>query len=144
VFLSSKKSKVRNLSYPVCFRWCCLAFVLAVAERKRVLVIAIILAIPATAGSWINHFWPAVVPPPVFLVGGPVLISFVIVYLLRFILRAPSVTPEVITLSIVGYGDITPVSRIARRLARWKRWPGCFMWRSWIARLVSLYSSSEI
>src|SRR4029453_9257166 len=47
-----------------------LAGVLAVAHRKRVLVIALLLAIPAVAGRWINHFRPDLAPPAVFLVGG--------------------------------------------------------------------------
>src|SRR5437762_6154203 len=146
-----------------------LAGVVAVADRKRVLVIAIVLAIPAIAGRWINHFRPDLIPPAVFLVAGLILIAFVVGNLLRFVLRAPSVNTEVlcasisaylmlglmwtmaywlvdqltpggafsfntntgtrsmngftgfyfsfITLSTVGYGDITPVSRIARWLA---------------------------
>src|SRR5437762_7008185 len=146
-----------------------LAGVLTVADRKRVLVITIVLAIPAIAGRWINHFCPDLIPPAVFLVAGLILIAFVVGNLLRFVLRAPSVNTEVlcasisaylmlglmwtmaywlvdqltpggafsfntntgtrsmngftgfyfsfITLSTVGYGDITPVSRIARWLA---------------------------
>jgi Ion channel len=145
-----------------------LSAVLAVADRKRVFFIALLLAIPAIGGRWINHFWPNLVPPTVFLVAALGLVAFVVMNLLRFILRAPSVTLEVlcasistylmlglmwtvaywlvdqltpgafafntgpgkqsmkgfngfyfsfITLSTVGYGDITPVSRIARWLA---------------------------
>src|SRR6266516_6417659 len=145
-----------------------LAGIVAVADRKRVLVIAIVLAIPAIAGRWINHFRPDLAPPAVFLTAGLVLIAFVVANLLRFVLRAPSVNVEVlcasisaylmlglmwtmaywlvdqltpgafsfntnagprsmngfntfyfsfIILSMVGYGDITPVSRIARWLA---------------------------
>src|SRR5207244_11160700 len=40
-----------------------LAGVVAVADRKRVLVIAIVLAIPAIAGGWLNHFSPERLPP---------------------------------------------------------------------------------
>jgi hypothetical protein len=172
-----------------------IAGVLAVAERKRVLVIAIILAIPTIAGRWINHFRPDLVPPAVFLVGGLVLITLVIVYLLRFILRAPSVNAEVlcasisaylmlglmwtmaywlvdrltpggafsfntstgtrsmngftgfyfsfITLSTVGYGDITPVSKIARWLAAMEAMTGLLYVAVLIARLVSLYSAPK-
>ena len=146
-----------------------LSAVLAVADRKGVFFIALVLAIPAIAGRWINHFWPDLVPPPVFLIAGLALIAFVVANLLRFVLRAPSVNTEVlcasisaylmlgllwtvaywlvaqvtpnafafntasgtkqtmagfnafyfsfITLSTVGYGDITPVSKIARWLA---------------------------
>src|SRR5947208_7169742 len=172
-----------------------LAAVLAVADRKRVLVIALVLAIPAIAGRWINHFRPNLVPSPVFLVAGLVLVYFVVGNLLRFVLRAPSVTLEVlcasitaylmlglmwtlaywvvdrltpggafsfntnagehsmngfngfyfsfITLSTVGYGDITPVSRIARWLAAMEAMTGMLYVAVLIARLVSLYSAPK-
>ena len=171
------------------------AGVLAVADRKRVLVIALVLAVPAVGGRWTNHFRPDLVPPAVFLVGGLILIIFVVAHLLRFVLRAPSVTTEVlcasisaylmlglmwtmaywlvdqltpggafsfntnagtrsmngfngfyfsfITLSTVGYGDITPVSRIARWLAAMEAMTGLLYVAVLIARLVSLYSSPK-
>ena len=170
-----------------------LAGIVAVADRKRVLVIAIVFAIPAIAGRWINHFRPDLIPPAVFLVAGLILIAFVIANLLRFVLRAPSVNTEVlcasisaylmlglmwtmaywlvdqltpggafsfntntgtrsmngftgfyfsfITLSTVGYGDITPVSRIARWLAAMEAMTGLLYVAVLIARLVSLYSA---
>src|SRR5213596_1431709 len=171
------------------------AGVLAVADRKRVLVIALVLAVPAVAGRWINHFRPDLIPPAVFLVAGLILIAFVVGNLLRFVLRAPSVNTEVlcasisaylilglmwtmaywlvdqltpggafsfntntglrsingfngfyfsfITLSTVGYGDITPVSRIARWLAAMEAMTGLLYVAVLIARLVSLYSSPK-
>src|SRR6266704_655458 len=170
-----------------------LAGVLAVADRKRVLVIALMLAVPAVGGRWINHFRPDLVPPAVFLVGGLILIILVVAHLLRFVLRAPSVTTEVlcasisaylmlglmwtmaywlvdqltpggafsfntnagtrsingfngfyfsfITLSTVGYGDITPVSKVARMLAAMEAMTGLLYVAILIARLVSLYSA---
>jgi len=169
------------------------AGVLAVADRKRVLVIALVLAIPAIAGRWINNFRPDLVPPAVFLVGGLILIIFVVGHLLRFVLRAPVVTTDVlcasisaylmlglmwtmaywlvdqltpggafsfntnagtrsingfngfyfsfITLSTVGYGDITPVSKVARMLAAMEAMTGLLYVAILIARLVSLYSA---
>jgi hypothetical protein len=172
-----------------------LAGVVAVADSKRVLVIAIVLAIPAIAGRWINHFRPDLIPPAVFLLAGLILIAFVVGNLLRFVLRAPSVNTEVlcasisaylmlglmwtmaywlvdqltpggafafntntgkqsmkgfnafyfsfITLSTVGYGDITPVSRIARWLAATEAMTGLLYVAVLIARLVSLYSTPK-
>jgi hypothetical protein len=171
------------------------AGVVAVADRKRVLVIAIVLAIPAIAGRWINHFRPDLIPPVVFLVAGLILIAFVVGNLLRFVLRAPSVNTEVlcgsisaylmlglmwtlaywlvdqltpggafsfntnagtrsingfngfyfsfITLSTVGFGDITPVSRMARWLAAMEAMTGLLYVAVLIARLVSLYSAPK-
>jgi ion channel len=171
-----------------------LCAVLAVAESKRVLVIAIVLAIPAIAGRWISHFRPDLVPPPVFLTAGLVLIAFVVANLLRFVLRAPSVNMDVlcasisaylmlgllwtvaywlvdqltpgafafntnegrqsiggfnafyfsfITLSTVGYGDITPVSKVARMLAAMEAMTGLLYVAVLIARLVAIYSSQS-
>ena len=172
-----------------------LSAVLAVADRKGIFFIALVLAVPAIVGRWISHFRPDLVPPPVFLVGGLALIAFVVANLLRFILRAPSVNTEVlcasisaylmlgllwtvaywlvaqvnpsafafstagatkqtmagfdafyfsfITLSTVGYGDITPVSRIARWLAATEAMTGLLYVTVLIARLVSLYSTPK-
>ena len=77
-----------------------LSAVLAVADRKGAFFIALVLAIPAIAGRWINHFRPDLVPSPVFLTAGLVLIGFVVANLLRFVLRAPSVNVEVLCASI--------------------------------------------
>jgi len=169
-----------------------LSAVLAVSDRRSVLLIALVLAIPAIAGRWINHFRPDLVHPAVFLTAALVLVAFVVVNLLRFVWRAPSVNIEVlcasisaylmlglmwtmaywlvdqltpgafafnagqrsmngfngfyfsfITLSTVGYGDITPVSRIARWLAAMEAMTGLLYVAILISRLVGLYSSAK-
>jgi voltage-gated potassium channel len=169
--------------------------VLAVSNRRSTLVVAVLLAIPAIIGRWIDHFRPHLVPPAVFLIAGLVLVAFVVINLLRFVLRAPSVSIEVlcasisaylmlglawtmaywlvdqltpggafsfntnagprsmngftgfyfsfITLSTVGYGDITPVSRIARWLAAMEAMTGLLYVAILIARLVALYSTPK-
>lgn len=169
-----------------------LCAVVAVADRKEIFLIALILAVPAIVGRWVNHFRPDLVAPPVFLTAGLVLIAFVVANLLRFVLRAPSVNLDVlcaslsaylmlgiiwtiaywlvdqltpggafafntggekqsmrgfnafyfsfVTLSTVGYGDITPVSKIARMLAALEAMTGLLYVAVLIARLVSLYS----
>ncbi len=80
-----------------------LSAVLAVANRRRTLIVALLLAVPAVGGRWINHFRPHLVPPAIFLVAGLALIAFVVVNLLRFVLRAPSVNLEVLCASISAY-----------------------------------------
>ena len=171
-----------------------LSAVLAVADRKGIFYVALLLAIPAIVGRWINHFQPDLVPPPVFLTAGLVLIAFVVANLLRFVLRAPSVNAEVlcasisaylmlgllwtlaywlvdqltpgafafntamgthsirgfnafyfsfITLCTVGYGDITPVSKVARMLAAMEGITGLLYVAVLIARLVSIYSTPK-
>jgi ion channel len=169
-----------------------IAAVFAVANRKRSLVIALVLAIPAITARWINQLRPDLVHPTVFLVCALVLLAFVIGHLLYFVLRAPVVNVEVlcasiaaylmlgltwtvaywlvdqltpggafsfnttrgahsmngftgfyfsfITLSTVGYGDITPVSQAARLLAAMEAMTGLLYVAVLIARLVSLYS----
>ena len=184
-----------NLILSLLFTLVLFAAVFAVANRKRSLAIALVLVVPAIAGRWINHFRPDVVHPAVFLVCALLLLAFVIAHLLRFVLRAPVVTVEVlcgsiaaylmlglmwtvaywlvdqltpggafsfntngggqsingftgfyfsfITLSTVGYGDITPVSRFARWLAALEAMTGLLYVAVLIARLVSLYSAAK-
>ncbi len=171
-----------------------LSAVVAVANRRGTFIVALLLLLPAIAGRWINHFRPDLIHPAVFLVAGLVLVGFVVANLLHFILRAPSVTLEVlcaslsaylmlglawtmaywlvdqltpeafsfntstemrsmngftgfyfsfITLSTVGYGDITPVSKIARWLAAMEAITGLLYVAVLIARLVALYSSPK-
>jgi voltage-gated potassium channel len=172
-----------------------IAAVFAVANRKRSLVIALVLAIPAIIARWVNQLRPDLVHPAVFLVCALVLLAFVIGHLLYFILSAPVVNVEVlcasiaaylmlgltwtvaywlvdqltpggafsfnttrgahsmngftgfyfsfITLSTVGYGDITPVSQAARWLAAMEAMTGLLYVAVLIARLVSLYSTAK-
>ena len=170
--------------------------VLAVGRRRRTLVVAVILALPAFIGKWVNHFRPDWVPTEVFLVTGLLFVVFVVAHLLGFILRAPRVNSEVlcagistylllglswsfayllvaqlapdafflnngtttghslhgadafyfslITLSTVGYGDIIPVSNVARMLAAMEAITGSLFVAVLIARLVALYSSERL
>jgi hypothetical protein len=170
--------------------------VLAVGRRRRTLVVAVILALPAFIGKWVNHFRPDLVPTEVYLVTGLLFVIFVLAHLLGFILRAPRVNSEVlcagisaylllglswsfayllvaqlapdafflnngtttghslhgadafyfslITLSTVGYGDIIPVSNVARMLAAMEAITGSLFVAVLIARLVALYSSERL
>lgn len=184
-----------HLILSVLFSLVLIAAVFAVADRKRTLVIALVLAVPAITARWINHFRPDLIHPYVFLICALALLAFVIGHLLHFVLRAPVVTVEVlcasiaaylmlglmwtvaywlvdqltpggafsfntkggtqtingftgfyfsfITLSTVGYGDITPVSRVARWLAAMEAMIGLLYVAVLIARLVSLYSRTK-
>src|SRR5262245_3227429 len=184
-----------GLILSVLFSLVLLAAVVAVADRKRTLVIALVLAVPAITARWLNNFQPHLVHPSVFLVCALLLLAYVIGHLLHFILRAPVVTVEVlcasiaaylmlglmwtvaywfvdqvtpggafsfnnergshtmngftgfyfsfITLSTVGYGDITPVSQAARWLAAMEAMTGLLYVAVLIARLVALYSTPK-
>ena len=190
-----EEMKDGDLIVSALFSLALLAAVLAVADHKAILFIALLLAIPAIAGRWMNHFWPDLVSPIVFLIAALVLTAFVVANLLRFVLHAPFVNVEVlcasisaylmlglmwtlaywlvdqltpggafsfntnagtrsmngftgfyfsfITLSTVGFGDITPVSRMARWLAAMEAMTGLLYMTVLIARLVSLYSSPK-
>ena len=184
-----------HLILAVLFSLVLLAAVFAVADRRRTLAIAVVLAVPAITARWISQFRPDLVHPAVFLICALLLLGFVIAHLLLFILRAPVVTVEVlcasvaaylmlglmwtvaywlvdqvtpggafsfntdrgvhsmngftgfyfsfITLSTVGYGDITPVSQAARWLAAMEAMTGLLYVAVLIARLVSLYSRAK-
>ena len=184
-----------HLILSVLFTVVLIAAVFAVANRKRSLAIALVLAVPAITARWINQVRPDLVHPAVFLGCALVLLAFVIGHLLYFVLRAPVVTVEVlcasiaaylmlgltwtvaywlvdqltpggafsfntprgsrsmngftgfyfsfITLSTVGYGDITPVSQAARWLAAMEAMTGLLYVAVLIARLVSLYSTPK-
>ena len=167
--------------------------VLAIAGRRLLVIIAVILAGPTLTARWINYYRPDLLPSKVFLIGGIIFVLFVIVNLLRFVLTARSVDIEVlavaisaylllgllwtfaywlademtpgafafnaasakdttilgfngiyfsfVTLSTLGYGDITPVSGGARMLAAAESTTGLLYVAVLIARLVSLYSN---
>lgn len=169
--------------------------VLAVAGEKRVLIVALILALPTLLARWIHDFRPDLLSPEIFLVGGIALVVLVIASLLRFVMTASSVTTEVlsagisaylllgvawtfgywlvaeiipdafafnasikgemsikgfdglyfsfITLTTVGYGDISPVSKVARMLAAMEAITGPLYLAVLIARLVALRPASK-
>jgi voltage-gated potassium channel len=172
-----------------------LSAVFAVADKRRTLVLAAILAAPAVIGRWLHHLHPEWFPHVAFQIAALVFVGFVIVNLLHFVLRAPRVNGEVlcasisaylmlgllwafayaivaiwrpgaftfgstgspdlsmagtnafyfsfVTLSTVGYGDIVPVSPVARMLAVVEAMTGLLYVAVLIARLVSMYSTQR-
>jgi len=77
--------------------------VLAVGASRRTLIVASLLLLPALLGKWINHFRPDLLPPHAFLLAGGVFLVFIVIHLLRFILRAPRVNSEVLCAAISVY-----------------------------------------
>jgi len=166
--------------------------VLAIAQRRRIFIVALVLALPAVVGRWLHDYRPDLVPAEVFLVFGILLVLFIIVNLLRFVLTASVVSGEVlyasisaylllsfawalgywlvaelvpgafsfnavsggdtsikgfnglyfsiITLTTLGYGDITPVAKVARMLAAMESMTGLLYVAVLIARLVAIHS----
>lgn len=167
--------------------------VLAVGGKRRTLLFTALLATPAVVGRWVHHFRSDWMPLPAYLAASLVFVAFVIVNLLRFVLRSSRVNAEVlcasisaylmlgllwalaytleaqtnpnafafntpgaasgtmagseafyfsfVTLSTVGYGDITPVSNVARMLAVTEAMTGLLYTAVLISRLVALYSA---
>ena len=167
--------------------------VFSVSGRGSILFIASLLAAAAVAARWANHLWPDLVPPEIFLIGGIVLIVFVVGHLLKVILNSNHVDVELlcisvatylllgllwtlaywlvselipgafsfntssgsdsslngfngfyfsfVTLSTVGYGDITPVAKVARLLAILESTTGLLYVAVLIARLVAIHSA---
>ena len=169
--------------------------VLAVGGRRRTLVTAVALVIPALAAKWMNHLRPDLVSPLIYIITAIAFFAFISAQLLLFILRARQVDANVlcaglsgylllgllwvpayllvarlnpaafvmtagtdtgapmdgfhafyfsfITLCTVGYGDVTPVSKVARMLAVVEAIAGLFYMAVLISRLVSVYSSNQ-
>jgi len=165
---------------------------LAVGGRRRTLILCTALILPALASRWLSHLHPHLVTPSVRHAFGLLFTAFVVMNLLRFIMRAPRVEAEVlcaaisaylmlgllwslaylmvgelspaafsfssgpeagrtmdtfnafyfsfVTLSTVGFGDVTPVSKVARTLSVLEAITGMFYVTMLIARLVTLYS----
>jgi hypothetical protein len=80
-----------------------LSAVPALGDRRRTMVWAVVLVIPAVAGKWLNHLRPDLVPAEVFLVAGMLFFLFVILHFLRFILRAPRVDSEILCAGAATY-----------------------------------------
>jgi voltage-gated potassium channel len=167
--------------------------VLVLQARRATLVLAMLLVVPGLVARWINYSRPDLLPAAVHLVLGMLFLALVAVQFLRFIMRSPRVTAQVleagistylvfgllwtmaymlvgrllpdafmfsaepgasrsmtasnalyysfVTLTTMGYGDILPVSRVARMLAITEATTGLLYMSVLIARLVGMYST---
>jgi hypothetical protein len=80
-----------------------IAGVVVVGARRTTLVLALLLLIPGLVARWVNYFHPDTMPPGVHLIAGMLLLGVVAVEFLRFILRAPRVTAQVLEAGISTY-----------------------------------------
>lgn len=181
-----------NSIEPVLLILLLISALLAVGGRRRVLIPGLFLLIPTIIFRWTHHLSPESMPPVLFIGSGLLFIGFVIVNILRYIMRASQVNAEVVcagisaylliafmwamvykllgevdprsfhfanvpnaeqtmtsansfyfsfaTITSVGYGDITPVTKVARMFAVMEAITGLFFMAVLISRLVSLYS----
>jgi hypothetical protein len=67
------------------------------------LVLATLLLVPGVVTKWINYYRPEVMPTAVYLAFGMLFLTLVAVQFLRFILRAPRVTGQVLEAGISTY-----------------------------------------
>jgi hypothetical protein len=76
---------------------------LAVGTRGRTLWIGGLLCVATLGARWSHHFFPQVIPAWVFHAAALPFLGFVVLQILRFILRAPQVTSEVLCAAIAAY-----------------------------------------
>jgi len=76
---------------------------LALSDRRSTLMWGIVIVTPALVGKWVNHWRPDLVPVWLFLAPGLIFCVFVVLHLLRFILRAARVNSEVLCAGVAGY-----------------------------------------
>lgn len=172
-----------------------LAAVNAIGGRRRIQFTAAALAAPALAAHWLHHLWPDALPVEVRLIADILFVSYVIVHLFRFVLRAPEVNVEVMCAAVciflllavawaflytilarwepnafsitdgpagakptlagfmalyfsvqvittITFGDVMPVSNIARMTTIVEATTGVFYMAILISRLVGLYASA--
>lgn len=77
--------------------------VVAVGGRKRTLVVALVLVLPAVVSRWVSLFRPDVVGRDLTQATAIAFIAFVILRLMHFILTAPRVTSEVLCAGVAVY-----------------------------------------
>jgi hypothetical protein len=80
-----------------------LSAVMAVGGRRRTLIGAAVLVMPALVTTWFDHFRTDLIPKEITSVAAIVFVVFVIVHLLSFILRAPQVNAEVLCTAVATY-----------------------------------------
>lgn len=99
--------------------------VLAVSRRPSTMTVAILLVIPAFAGQWVDHYQPGAVPAWMISGAELVFVAFVVVQLLRFIVRAPRVNAEVLCAGIANFLLLALVWTNAYLILSWSK-PGAF------------------
>jgi len=80
-----------------------LGAMLAVGGNARTLITGAVLVAPAVAARWIEHYMPGVLPPFSGSGFSVLFLGFVAYQLLRFVLRSPEVTGDVVAASMSTY-----------------------------------------
>lgn len=98
----------------------------AVGNRRTVFWLAFGLVLPAILGQWLDHLRPGLVPPEVFLSCMLLFLLFIIVQLLRFIMRTPRVDAEVLCAGVCTYLMLALLWAMSYVLVGWLD-PAAFM-----------------
>jgi hypothetical protein len=75
----------------------------AVGGRRRSLIFAVLLVVPALLCTWLHHAQPQLVPRSVAIVPAICFAIFVVLHLLGFIMRAERVNSEVLCAAVATY-----------------------------------------
>lgn len=96
-----------------------LSAVQAVGHKRRVLVVSAVLSSPVVLGRWLFEALHRNALPEIYLVSGLLFIAFIIVQLLRYVLRAPRVDSEVLCAGIATYLMLGLLWSFAFKLVDW-------------------------
>jgi hypothetical protein len=77
--------------------------IFAIGARGRTLWIAGVLSATALGARWTLHFFPHIIVTWVFHAAALLFLGYVVVHLLRFVLRAPQANSEVLSAAISVY-----------------------------------------
>lgn len=80
-----------------------LSALLAIGSQRSTLIWGIMLAAPALVGKWVNYWRPDLMPPEIFLGILVLFCGFVVLHLLRFILKASRVSLDILCGAIANY-----------------------------------------
>jgi hypothetical protein len=87
----------------ILFSFVLISSVLAIAESRRTVVIAGILAVPALVGRWVSQYGHKLLPLEISLAACILLTAYVVWNLLRFLFRARSVDTETLCIGLSAY-----------------------------------------
>jgi hypothetical protein len=80
-----------------------LSALLAIGSRRSTLIWGIVLATPALVGKWVNYWRPDLMPSEIFLGISVLFCGFVVLHLLRFILKASRVSLDILCGAIANF-----------------------------------------
>jgi len=90
------KSPVLRLVNNLVFTWVLLSVVYTVRDQKKFFIVGLVLGIPWVLSAWLYMFSPALIHPSVFAFISTAFFGYVILILLRHIIRTERVTADIL------------------------------------------------